>query len=110
MKIYVATGWDNRGRAQEIMNTLALHGHEITFNWTCSAEADANQAIQDYMGVLSADAFVLIAEHEGMMGAWVEMGIACARNIPVYILGDKGDRCIFLQLPNIHRGIDPLLN
>jgi hypothetical protein len=113
MRIYVAAKYAPEPilRAREVMAQLIMVGHVITYNWTTNEQVNAQQARYDMEGVLSAHALVLIAEQDlRYTGMLVEFGMALGAGIPVYVLGDAlDDRCIFMKLPHIHRGIDVLL-
>lgn len=116
MRIYVASKFENP-RAPEVAAQLEAAGHTITFKWWESTVADATQALEDFNGVISADALVLIVDADyRYSGALTEFGIALGRHIPVYIIGNAIDinprGCspnIFTLLPGVHRGIETLL-
>ncbi len=102
MRVYVATKYENRVRAQEVMELLRELGHEITYDWTTNEQVSAQQAALDAQGVATADALIFIAEEAyAYAGAYVEMGIAIGRGIPVLVLGHAIDACIFTKLPNV---------
>ena len=107
MNIYVAAKWEERERAREIMIQLIEAGHIITYDWTQAVEQmSCEQALRDLHGVFEADALVLIAEHDlAYKGALVEMGMAIACGLPVYVLGHAIDSCIFMALPQVYRGL-----
>lgn len=110
MRIYVATKFENQLRAIEIATQLEAAGHTITYKWWTNDQMSQEQALADFKGVVTADAVVVIAEREfAYAGTYVELGIAIAQRTPVYILGHAMNRCIFLRLPGIHRGIETLL-
>src|SRR4051812_27671723 len=110
MKLYVAAKWEDRPRARVIMDRLIAAGHTITYDWTRAEQFSIAQACHDKQGVMDADALVFIAEHDyAFKGAYVELGMAVARGIPIYILGEAINACIFILLPEVHRGIGPLL-
>lgn len=110
MKLYVATRWENRRYARMMMFKLVEAGHTITYDWTLNEEASTATAQRDLQGVREADALVLLADLPNMMGAWVEFGAAAIRGIPIYVAGNADSRCIFLHLPNVHRGLEALLH
>jgi hypothetical protein len=92
------------------MFQLLEAGHTITYDWTVCDTFSTEQATNDMNGVMTADALIFIAEKDlQYRGAYVEFGIAIARGIPIYVLGPYADSCIFIKLPQIHRGIDLLL-
>ncbi len=110
MKLYVAAKWEDRERAREVMRQMVAEGHEITFDWTHSEQFSPEQAACDMRGVKDADALVFVAEKDlPFKGAYVEMGMALAWGKPIYLIGTGIDACIFTVLPNVYRGIGPLL-
>lgn len=110
MRIYVATKFENQPRAIEIATQLEAAGHTITYKWWTNDQMSQEQALADKRGVLTADAVVIIAERDfAYAGTYVELGMAVTMGIPVYVLGHAMDRCIFLRLPLIYRGIETLL-
>ncbi len=111
MKIYVASKYEERTQVRKLMDVLEAAGHTITYDWTSNEEDSASQAWHDAMGVITAEAFVFLAEKDlPYCGALVEMGIALGKGIPVYVVGHALDqRCIFLKLQEVHQGIDSLL-
>ena len=116
MKIYVATKWENRQRARIVMADLKDLGHTITWDWTNDAGDGVmnqrKQAINDYNGVIDADAVVLILENDyPYEGTLVELGIALGAGKPVFILGEAPvtKRCVFIQHPNVFRGLSGLV-
>jgi hypothetical protein len=118
MNIYVATKWENAERAKEVAAALEAAGHRITYKWWDSSVADATQAWNDFAGVKWADALVLIVEKDfRYSGALTEFGIALGAGVPVYLLGHALDvnnvhasmPNIFTLLPQVHRGIETLL-
>jgi nucleoside 2-deoxyribosyltransferase len=106
VKIYVATKWEEIPRAREVMGLLMREGHTITYDWTYCEQLSREQAIADKQGVMDADVLVFIAEkHLAYNGALAEFGMALARGIPVYVLGPGIDSNIFMQLPEVRRGL-----
>lgn len=110
MNIYVASKFENP-RAPEVAALLEAAGHRITYKWWGCSNFTQVQALLDYEGVMAADALVLIVEDPTLRynGAIAEFGMALAWRIPVYIMGTALDRNIFTLLPNVHRGIETLL-
>ena len=85
-------------------------GHTITFDWTTAEQFCKEQAVLDKQGVMTADALVFIAEKDlRYCGALVELGMAVARGIPIYVIGEAINGCIFITLPQVVRGIGDLL-
>lgn len=113
MKVYVAGKWEEKERVREVQEQLRAAGHTITHDWTSEplGAVPLECALLDKEGVLSADAYVGVFEKDlPYKGAMSELGIAIARGIPCYILGTYCDRNIFMALPEIHRGLEGLLN
>lgn len=111
MRIYVAGKWEERERVRTIMALLRTVGHTITHDWTRNDERMSRESARgDLNGVVSAEAVVFLAEHDlPYKGSLVEVGIAIGRNIPVYVLGNACDSCIFWQLPLVQKGLGALL-
>jgi nucleoside 2-deoxyribosyltransferase len=104
MKVYVATKWEEKGRAREVMDQLEAAGHSITYDWTTSEQFSSEQARLDLYGVMTADALVFLAEQDlNYRGAYVELGVALATGIPVIVVGRAIDRCLFVTLPTVRR-------
>lgn len=117
-RIYVAGKWEEKERVREVQAQLVAAGHTITHDWTTEEPVgDAylnivpSAVLADKQGVMAADAFVGIFEKDlRYLGAVAELGMAIARGIPVYILGNAADRCIFVKLPEVKRGLEELLH
>lgn len=100
MRVYVATKFENKTGARELMRLLTRAGHVVTHDWTGKSAVTADEfracALDDLDGVWSAD--VLVVENDpNMKGAWVEFGVALARLIPIVIVGGRHE-CIFEHL------------
>ena len=96
-KVYVASKFRNHLAVRAAQTALRAVGCSITYDWTPHVdhpEMEADQqacALADAKGVLDADALLLIRVPE-MRGAYVEMGMALAKGIPVHIVqGDRGE-------------------
>jgi hypothetical protein len=119
-KVYVAGASSERNeRAKHVMAALKAAGYVITHDWTTSVDMNCGPdhqpivddatltkcAEDDYLGVVVADIFVLLAPQNASTGAWVELGIALGKLGParIYIAGDIS-KCIFaLLIPKHHR-------
>ena len=109
MKFYLAGASKEVDRAKAVMNGLRALGHTITHDWTeevekykdtiPSDEILSKCALQDFRGVCDADRFILLVpeNQNATIGAYVELGMAIAFHIPVYISG-VSDRNIFSYL------------
>lgn len=111
MRIYVASKFENQTRVKDIVSLLEGAGHTITYKWWENSQVTTTQARADMVGVITAEALVLIVEEDlKYCGAIAEFGMALACGIPVYVLGHQLDqRCIFMRLPEIRHGIRDLL-
>jgi len=111
MRLYVAAQWSDRAEVRQVMGQLIASGHQITHNWTNLDQFSRLQAALDFQGVEEAEALVFVANnpYDSTGGAFVEMGIALGRGIPVFVIGPGIDRNIFTLLPQIRRGITALL-
>ena len=106
MKVYVASKYQERETIRELYDILRSHGHEITVDWTnhdvfpddAEEEKLGEFACDDVRGVQECDSMIIymVNEHQ-YKGAWVEMGVALALNKPVFVLGNAGDSCIFMN-------------
>lgn len=113
MKIYVAGKWEEKERVREVQEQLRAAGHTITHDWTMEpvGAVRLDCALMDKQGVLDAEAYVGVFEKDlPYKGAMSELGIAVATGIPIYILGTFCDNNIFTALPEVHRGLEGLLN
>ena len=100
MQIYICGKFEEKELVQEYMTEAEKLGHTITHDWTrnsigyCTEDAE-----NDLDGVLAADAVVAIAQnkHE-YKGLYCEIGAALVLGIPVYIIGNNADACVFSLL------------
>ena len=93
------------------MDTLERAGHLITYDWTRAEQMSAEQAQKDMDGVMTADALLFVCERNlPYCGSCVEMGMALAKGIPVYMTGKALDkRLIFTKLPGVRYDAENLL-
>ncbi len=115
MRVYVAGAWVERhARAVPAIAQLRSEGVTITHDWTGDPNEISNavdsdsklpqeyrlkHAREDYQGVASADALLLLAATErGACGSWVEFGIALGIGIPIIVAGGMMSRTIFTEL------------
>ena len=107
MKFYVAGKWQDRFLVEQVIDKLEELGHSITEDWTThefgpdGVIGDLQEfAVADIEGVKIADALcILLLTERNYKGAWVEMGGALTLSKPVYVIGSKGDSCIFMNHP-----------
>lgn len=98
MKIYVAAKYPSKAIAERVAKTLEGDGHTITHKWWDVEESGTLQTMEranmrryasdDLVGVITADAVVVLVPDEGGVGMWVEAGAALGRNIPTYFVGE----------------------
>ncbi len=108
MEIYVAAKYQDRDRVRELYYELSYLGHEITVDWTnhndVSPEKLTEYAVEDVGGVKRAKLFIaLMTIKYEYKGLWVELGIALGRGIPVWVIGDDGDSCLFMNHPLVRK-------
>lgn len=110
MMVYVASRFSDAGKAitREVYAELRAKGHGITHDWTeedvalHSGKPIQEIAYDDFYGVLYADAVIIAPRFEGCRGAWVEFGIALAKNIPIIVIGQLDAYNVFEHLPRIY--------
>jgi hypothetical protein len=107
IKAYVAGKFEEKDEARKLMADLGRLGVSITHDWTVfdiNNDDKSECAIHDANGVLDADFLAVVADkHLPYKGSYVEFGIALGRNIPVYVIGDGMDGCVFIKHPNIKK-------
>ena len=111
MKIYVAGKWEDRDQVRLVHQELRRLGHEITVDWTDHdyPTDDIESILESYTlddiwGVKEADLFIaLMTVNYLYKGAWVEMGVALGKGIPVLVIGKAGDSCIFMNHPLVRK-------
>jgi hypothetical protein len=125
LKIYIAAPWEWRSQAKLEAEKFIAEGHEITHAWwdneipDLEPEKMVEQALKDFMGVGTADIFVLMnmqpRGHE-TSGKAVETGIAIlalrAQGFPlIYAIGERYTN-IFHYLPEVEwrESIEEILN
>lgn len=106
-RIYVAGKFEEVVAVRAAQQALIARGYDITHDWTHESSAGLEGerletfltgcATDDYNGVADADA-ILVLNHDRAFGAMVEMGIALARGIPVFVVGYKIRDNIFFHL------------
>ena len=107
MGVYVAGKFEEVAAVRAAQAALQDAGFRITHDWTGESTAGKSPeevepfltvcAENDFVGVVDADA-VLVLNHDRAFGAMVEMGIAIARGIPVFVVGYKIRDNIFFHL------------
>lgn len=109
MKVYIAAPWVDRHLVPAIADQFEAAGHEVTERWWLHPDVNGylgaednpeleDQAMKDFMGVVEADAFVVLNTGKSE-GKAVETGIALTMCIPVVVIGGKSH--IFHYLPDV---------
>jgi hypothetical protein len=108
MKIYIATSWENRGRAESWAKHVENSSMSITYRWWeapfadetwLSDEVKRELAVQCLRGVADADVVWILAPETGGQGVWVELGYSLAKKKMIVYSGP--DRTIFSKLPGV---------
>lgn len=119
MKYYIASKLENHPAHNLLRDALAVHGHEITYDWTVhgpvyrSGLARVREvAVDETKGVLDADFVVVL--WPGGRGTHVELGMAIAAGKPVIFVSDveahheaTTETCAFYHHPLVRRGRAP---
>lgn len=118
MRIYLASKYSRRLEMLAVAQTLTLLGHHITSRWLQGLHEsttpddgltlpgtvqDAGRfAAEDMDDVRAAEALVLFTEPPGSVnrgGKFVEMGLALAWSLKVYVVGPREN--VFCALPEV---------
>ena len=121
MKVYVASGLENRCRVIKVIERLKAMGHTIAYDWT--AHGDVRDKGEERMrevssnevnGVSSADAVIILLP--GGKGTHIELGVSLAtrQNKRIMLWSETGcefgggnDTCVFYHHPAIERIVCP---
>lgn len=116
MKIYVAGSSRDLHHVRVVQARVKSLGHEVTYDWTLDVErygpgqlANPDNAAwcanNDTNAVLESELVIVVAHHR-MWGAMVELGIAIARDIPVWVCEEwESPRySVFLDMRGVTRG------
>ena len=119
MRFYVAAYIGAKPRLQQIHELLRARGHGLTVDWTQGggfplAERETRPeevracAVRDMDGVLSCDAFVLVAEPVDGRAKYVELGAAIAAHLSsgkprVFVVGRETHQSVFYYHPSVTR-------
>lgn len=111
MRLYIAAPTGYVGTVERLRDDLVAAGHMISHDWTLEVrERDRGRLIAtrseiaatDLRGVFTADALIALFMSDGARGAYVEVGAALARGIPVlWIERDASDHCVFQSHPGV---------
>lgn len=104
MRVYVAAPWVFKDEAGQVAFDIAVAGHVITSVWHRDHQDNhdpvilAREAQEDFMGIVSADALVVLNKDTLSEGKAVEQGIAISYAVPIIAIGSKQQN-IFQYLP-----------
>lgn len=110
MKIYIASHWSNRPRAQAFAALIEsfFPEHSVTSRWlhqeaTTNPELLKLAAESDLADLDASEALVVLGSYSeaDSGGMWVEMGYALGKGIPVYFIGRVSDLMIFPRLNQV---------
>lgn len=103
MHIYVAG--KNLNTARALMTMLESRGHDITFDWTEIESKDAaiHYSLRMKEGVEESDVLVLDGLQDGMLGAYIETGMAIAlgKQVVVFDIYQEVKSSVFWNLDNV---------
>ena len=110
LSFYVAAKFEDTERVTKVIDTLVAMGHKISYRWadqkpTTDPDILKNQAALDRNGVFDCDVFVaLFLDPLRYLNAYVELGMALAKNKVTCVIGDSHEHeCIFTLLDPVHK-------
>jgi len=111
MRVYVASGSDNRALATAYMERLRAAGVELTLDWAKLIDqhgGKANRGLSDDVrlqvaedevdAVERASLFWLIIPAGASCGCWFEFGIARSLPVPILVVSGDFEKSIFTAL------------
>lgn len=115
MRVYVASGLENRLRAAAVMEFIRERGHEITYDWTSHGDVRAQgearmREVSQREAQAVADAELVLALLPGGKGTHIELGAALAtsHNKRIFVWSETGrefgggsDTCVFYHHPAV---------
>jgi nucleoside 2-deoxyribosyltransferase len=115
MRIYIATRFTNLEEYRQAKDALESLGHVISHDWSGEKVGDRQGteleeflngcAVKDMYGVVTADA-LLVINHADARGTLVEMGMAIAKEIPVFVAFPERVSNIFTHLMGVESCAD----
>lgn len=115
MKIYIASGLENKDRTAKLMGELRIKGHEITYDWTSHGDVRErgetvmrDTAKNEIQGIIDAELFIVLLP--GGKGTHTELGAALAtrENKRIWLwaetpesFGSGSNTCVFYHHPSI---------
>jgi nucleoside 2-deoxyribosyltransferase len=104
MKVYIATSFHDKERAEFVALMLKEQGHEITCEWWKSKGPSVDEALKDIRGIENCDAIVGLFEKPFIYkGAILELGVAYAMKKIIIVLGKELDSMVFTLLPEFNK-------
>lgn len=109
MKFYIDVPVERRDEHNALRDHLVGLGHQITHDWTLhEGDTSLQKALQDVKGIMQADC--MIALLPGGRSFHVEIGIALAHGLAVFLVGDPydetGKKCVFYDHPLVTCVVD----
>ncbi len=120
MKIYLAAMYGQMMEMRDVRDRLVAAGYEVTSQWIDNKEGDSVDgaaekvrlragAEMDVADVLRADVLVAFSLERGTMhtggGRHVEFGVALQADMPIVVVGPKGEH-IFHYWPGVRHVAD----
>ncbi len=115
MKIYIASGLENKERAAALVRHITQSGHTITYDWTQNGDVRnggemlmMQTAQSEVAAVMEAELVIVLLP--GGRGTHTELGVALAtnENKKIWIwaeedasFGAGSDTCVFYHLPHV---------
>jgi len=90
-RFYMSTGMENIEIAREVIAALESAGMQCTYDWTKSTYGGMiyTEEEQEVRGVKNADFMICVLP--GGKGTHVELGIAIAEKVPIYLYAPSND-------------------
>ena len=110
---YIATGLQNAAAHRALRPKIDALGHTLTYDWTVHGSVKSSSharltevAELERQAVIRSDFLVVLLP--GGSGTHVELGLALASRIPIFLMGDPlffmlgPETCAFYHFPFIH--------
>ena len=103
---YVASSFNERENLKRFVEQIETElGWKCTSRWITDDQAlgvNAKTAQMDMEDVEWSDTLIVFSAKSTTGGKWVELGMALAWDMPIYMIGHKPEKeCIFQLLPQI---------
>lgn len=105
MKVFIAAKIEDKEKIDEIVLALEEHQHTIHLKWwelIGSGISAETYAVRNADAVYSCDVLIAYMEIEYIYRCQlVEIGMAAVQDIPIFIIGEEFDDCIFKHYPTV---------